>query len=128
MVGIVEILGCMPIACGVITAAAAIVGMGVGIDSALKSEERQERIDAQTKENTKQQQILQRRQQAKAIERAAQLAARGMLLDSIQTTRELREAKDVRRRSRVRGSDPSVPRPSRNFGTPINENGVIRLK
>ncbi len=126
MLGLIGILGCLTIVAACVTAAAAIVSMGVSIGYAVENEERQEAADAKNKENLKCQQIMQRRQQAKALERAAQLAARGMLLDRIQTNQELREAKDARKR--IHRQAPDVPRPSRNFGTPINENGVIRLK
>lgn len=128
MIGLIGILGCITIVAACVSAAVAVVGMGIGIDSALKQEEAQENADAQNKENTKQSQILQRRQQAKAIERAGQLAARGMLLDKIQTTSERREAKEARGKIRAQRADSSAPRPSRNFGTPINENGIVRLK
>jgi hypothetical protein len=127
MFGIVGILACMPIASAVIGAVAAAVSTTYGVYNANDTAEKMDAQAAEQKENMTVQEALAKKQNQKALVKAAQMAATGSLLDRIMTDRAEHKTREANKKlHRVDSSNGSIPRAERNFGTVAQSSPTIR--
>ena len=126
MIGMLGILGCV---IGVMIASVVVsaVGATYGIYSSYEAGERQEAADAKAAENQKQADYIQKRQQRKALVRASQMAASGTMLDRIKKAKVAREIQQVNEKLKQGQPSGAVPRPPRDYGTPVTQEGTIKL-